>query len=499
MYPIKKRGLSTALSLALLVWVLCSTVAAPAFHSAEEETPWDLSYLLEADPATVTAGDLYDRAVFAEENYQAYHSVNGIIWKGIFEDTEDEHPSLYGTGGDSAIFTGFYLAAAVYRFLITGEEADLDIVFQTIRGLHILTHASGTPGVILRCAFPADQTEKWRYPDAWRSRIEAGFVYESPDNISDIGDPSDYYPAFIFYTRATKDQLTGILYGLGVALAELDPDEYKGNNNLYLKAQAVRSASRKIIDALWTRLEESRFVIKDHHNKTGSTAILVTGLLKVQLLAVYRKALEEFAEPDDDERLRIEKLYSNEFKAAFFLNDGNFSSLFNRSSLTGSYYSNNLRFARSFTVHLLEEDADRKEKVVEYMKKHVWQYVNDHRNTHFIFLYSTASSDESKLKDGVLGLQELSLRPLRNWSSPLYDQNFYPPPLILLYGDVSDFVVPVHLRAPTGYFIWQKDPYKTGDSELETEGKKEATGLDFILPYWMGRYYGFLDPPLDPS
>ncbi len=41
---------------------------------------------------------------------------------------------------------------------------------------------------------------------------------------------------------------------------------------------------------------------------------------------------------------------------------------------------------------------------------------------------------------------------------------------VLLYGDVSDFVVPVHLREPTGYFIWQKDPFETGEGTPNTEG-----------------------------
>jgi hypothetical protein len=481
--------------LRLLLWIICVLIAAAAFDSHAQEEPWDLSYLTEADPTTVTWEDLYERAVFVEENYQDYHSVNGIIWKGYFADAQDEHPSLYGTGGDSALFTGFYLAAAVYRFLITQDEADLDIVFQTVRGLHILTHVSGIPGVIARCAFPADQPEKWRFPDAWRSRIEAELVYESPDDIPDIGNPADYYPVFTFYTKASRDQLTGILFGLGVALFELDPDDYEDNPQHYLKVQSIRNAIREIIYALWTRLEENCFIIRDHQNKTGTTAILVDGLLKVQLLAVYRAALEVFEGPADNEFRSIEKLYEKEFTAAFFLNDGNIDALFNRSSLLDGYYANNLRFARSFTIHLLEEDDERKDKVVEYMTKHIWRYVKDHKNTHFIFLYTVASLDKSTLDQGILGLQELSLRPLRNWSSPLYDQDFYPRLFILLYGDVSDYVVPVHLREPTEYFIWQKDPYKTGDGELNKEGKRESTGLDFILPYWMGRYYGFVDEP----
>ncbi len=480
-------------SIFAVLCVFCIAAAPAALCAGQESPPWDLSYLLDADPEAVTAADLYDRAVFLEENYRDYHSVNGIIWEGVFADIDDEHPSMYGTGGDSAIFTGFYLAAAVYRFVMTQEPVDLDTVSRTIRGLHILTHASGTPGVILRCAFPADQAETWRYPDAWNSRIDAGYVYESPDHVPDIADPSVCYPVFIFYTRATRDQLTGILYGLGVALAELGPEQYENNESLQEKVLEVRTAAGEIISALWERLSRNCFIIRDHYNKTGSTAIRVDGLLKVQLLAVYRAALTEEADPDKAELLRVSRLYRQEFRRAFFLNDGDAGSLFNRLSVIGSYYSYNLRFARSFTVHLLEDDPGRKQQVVDYMTKHVWQYVKDHRNTHFIFLYAAASTDDSRLEDGILGLKELSLRPLRDWSSPLYDRNCYPPPAVMLYGDVSDFVVPVHLREPTGYFIWQKDPFETGDGELETDAHKEATGLDFILPYWMGRRYGFLE------
>ena len=477
-----KRALS-------LFCVACLWYAGASFAGASQDVPLDAGGLLDADPDAVTLQGLKDRADWIEDNYQAFHSVNGIIWKGVFADAAHEHPSLYGTGGDSALFTGFYLAAAVYRFLVTRDDADLDTVFGTVRGLHILTHASGVPGVIARCAFPADRPGQWRYPDAWRSRIETGLVYESPDDVADMENPANCYPAFVFYTRATRDQLTGILFGLGVALALLDPEDYAGTGHQFSCVTLIRDAVRRIACALWNRLEQKCFIIMDHRNRTGSTAVLVDGLLKVQLLAVYRAAL------GGEECARIEELYLQEFRAAFFLNDGNVDALFNRSSLTGSYYAYNLRLARSFTVSLLESDGGRRATAARYMTKHVWRYVGDHRNSHFNMLYAAASRDETGLEDALRGLKELSLRPLRSFSSPLFGLDCYPPPLVLLYGDVSGYVVPVHLRKPTGYFIWQKDPFATGDGEPDPVGSKEATGLDFLLPYWMGRFYGFVDAP----
>jgi len=453
----------------------------------------DLSYLLDLDPDAVSDRDLYERAVALEENYQQHHSVNGILWEARYAEAEDERPTLYGNGGDSAIFSGFYLAGAVYRFRTTGEASDLQAAFEAARGLHILTHISGTPGVIARCAFPAARAAQWRYPEVWQERIDNGYVYESSADIPDIGDPSACYPVMIYYTRATRDQLTGILYGIGVALAELDPDDYSGETAPGVIE--VRDILQEVIRAVWGRLESTGFVIRDQEGKTGTTASLVTGLLRLQLLAVYRAALEGREGVEEKEYKRINRLYARAFARAFSLNDGDAAALFNRGSLLDGYYSYNLRFARSFAVHLLEKDPRRRDTVVDYMQKHVWRYVQDHRNTHFIFLYAAASGDLSRMDEAARSLRELSLRPLRNWSSPLHGINYYPPRPVLLYGDVSDFVVPVHLREPTGYFIWQRDPFQTGDGPINTEGLDEAIGVDFILPYWMGRYYDFLAAP----
>jgi len=489
------------LCLSLLVFLLLASrptsgtlfPAATNFFASENAHAEDLGYLLDLDPTAVTEQDLYERAVMLEDNYQAYHCVNGIIWEARYAEAIDEHPTLYETGGDSAIFTGFYLAGAVYRFVTTGSSNDLDAVFEAALGLHILTHVSGTPGVIARCAFPAASPQKWRYPEKWQDRIDRGYVYESPADIPDIANPSACYPVMIYYTRATRDQLTGILYGIGIALAELNPDDYSEETSRTV--QKVIGILQEVIHAVWDRLESTGFVIKDHEGKTGTTAIFVSGLLKLQLLAVYRTALEQRDGVNGEEYKCIDRLYTRAFSGAFCLNDGDVSALFNRRSLLDGYYAYNLRFVRSFTIHRLEKDSSRRTIVEDYMEKHVWQYVQNHRNTHFIFLYSAASGDSSKLDNATLSLQELSLRPLRNWSSPLNGIDYYPPRPVLLYGDVSDYIVPVHLRKPTGYFIWQKDPFQTGDGDVNTEGLTEATGLDYILPYWMGRYYGFINAP----
>ena len=58
---------------------------------------------------------------------------------------------------------------------------------------------------------------------------------------------------------------------------------------------------------------------------------------------------------------RIDRIHARTFARIFSLNDGDLSALFNRGSLLDGYYAYNLRLARSFTVHLLEQDRGRRD------------------------------------------------------------------------------------------------------------------------------------------
>ena len=51
--------------------------------------------------------------------------------------------------------------------------------------------------------------------------------------------------------------------------------------------------------------------------------------------------------------------------------------------------------------------------------------------------------------------------------------------------------IPVAARVPTD-FLWQRDPFQlTGGGT----GLIEGAGIDYILPYWMARYYGVITAP----
>src|SRR5258708_38569713 len=46
--------------------------------------------------------------------------------------------------------------------------------------------------------------------------------------------------------------------------------------------------------------------------------------------------------------------------------------------------------------------------------------------------------------------------------------------------------IPVPLRPPTD-FLWQRSPFQLNGGAI---GTLETAGIDYFLPYWMGRFYG---------
>ena len=460
----------------------------------------DLGWLLEVDPTTLSGKELFNKAVELESDYQKFHQSHGIIWTASYENVDDKIPTSYSAVADNALFTGFYLAAATYRFMVTNKEQDLDKILQTLRGIHILTHISGIPGVLARNAFPAEMAKNWKYPEGWRARIERGFVYKSASGVPDILNPDAFYPPMIFYARATRDQLSGILFGLAITIANLRKQELQQLSQLRRKIEECQKISAEIGTVVYNRLKSNRYKIRDHLGLTGTTASRVSGLLKLQLLALYKEILKDKG-----------NWYSHEYKEFMIKYRESFhqSILFNGRTnflqpLFGGYYAWNLRMARAFSIWILEDDPERRQKIVAFTRKRIWKFVRYHENSHFNFLfYAMNPEDQSKLFEGVLSLKRFYFRPMRSWNSPCilsekdpcHESRKGPSVIRQLLRMDKAYVIPAHLRKFSRFFIWQKDPFKVGDRDEKNLGNQRSPGLSYLLPYWMGRYYGFIAAP----
>lgn len=453
-------------------------------------TPHSTQSLYSAIPKSaiqeISPQQLEKHAEVLEKHYQQYNQVEGISWQSTRSDSQLAHPDRYGSGGDSCLFTGYKLASDAFRYQSTGRAEDLAYLLQSLRGLYILTHVTGTPGALARCAFPSDRAEQWGYPSSW-SRRDPRFVHTKNLSVPSLSDSAPTVVRMTYYTRATRDQLSGLIFGLAVAWHGLSRD--KTASSLAGKSPKEEGARRlvaTITQAIFDHLQNHDFRIRDENGFNDTFADKVSGLLLVQLLALYKETVQ-LSQPEKSAEVRA--LYEASFDDGFF----NLADYFHRFTNYQQYYAWNLRYLRGFSIFILEDDDDRKTRIRDWFQFRLWAFTSGHLNSQFIFIYLVIQpgADASSLKDGVFALKSLSLKTMRASQSPLAGDERKPGFFQVLVGDWDRFVIPPHLRKPTSYSTWQKEPWDTGKRN-NGQSFDDATGLDYLLSYWLARCYGFI-------
>src|SRR5262249_54512727 len=87
------------------------------------------------------------------ENIRARHMPFGIIVDPVFAARDSEEIVSYTHCGDSAIWTGHYLAAEAFRYRVTRSGDALNNVKAALSGLAAMLNVTGT-NLLSRCLIP---------------------------------------------------------------------------------------------------------------------------------------------------------------------------------------------------------------------------------------------------------------------------------------------------------------------------------------------------------
>ncbi|MCI0557426.1 MAG: hypothetical protein MN733_02945 [Nitrososphaera sp.] len=450
--------------------------------------PWNTNYLLALDPTVVTNAELESHAISIEKRFWRYSQSHGIVWPAWRSDGSLEYPDRWINGGDSGIFTGIALAGLSFKYRVTREPEDLEGLVKLLLGVYTLTHATGKPGVICRNAAPTTEAHKFGYPLEFADKIEAGFanlgpLLPDPINGGLIGGalPQNFW----YYTRGTKDQLTGIILGLAAAWKVLEPADIPDASKH--RAERARIVIAETTEDIYNHLIEHKWYIRNEAGKNDSSADYVDDLIRVVVLSLYK---ETSSLTNPIRQSIINEDYKKEFED--FIDLANTLAYADQFNNFDSYYGHNLRICRAFTIWLLETDPSRRDQIRDYVDSNIWIYVKDHRNAWFNFVRNTmwpAEGQENR-EDGLRGLKGLARRPTRMWSSPLFGQGKKPSIIAVTLNCTGGYVVDTHLRKPEDYWIWQKEPWDVGEAfpvtGWDVHGWGERSGIDFFTAYWLG-------------
>ena len=372
-------------------------------------------------------------ALAISANIQARHLPFGTIVDPFYASATSDTITGYTRCGDSAIWTGHYLAAEAYRYRVTGSPDALNNARKAIDAIKGLADVTGT-NLLPRCRI------------AIGSPFAGGIHSEEAAN-------GVYTNAALGYTwigNTSRDQYCGVLYGLGVAHLLLPP----------------QPAISETVTRLVTFLLDNNWTTPMPDGRPGTTFVLRPDVQLGILQVARRVNPSRFQSVYESHRARLAGAVSTPVA---------FDSL-----STSSYFKFNLIYITFFPLVHLEEEATRAPYERAYTIAR--NYTAGHQNAFFNMIDAALFGPDARRDAETRELLDLWLkRPRRDFFVDLRSK-------VPTCGDQACQPVPVDLRTPTD-FLWQRSPFQLFGGGAGTIGN---AGVDYLLPYWMARYYGVL-------
>jgi hypothetical protein len=356
-------------------------------------------------------------------------------------------PVSYTRCGDSALWTGHYLAAEAFRYRVTGSPHALDNVRLALGGITRLVDVTGRD-VLARCAVPADAP--------WVGDIT------SEEKANGVHTATLQGQSWVWIGNTSRDQYSGVFFGLATAY-DLIPD----------------TALRAQIAALGTRLLDNLIVATWNivmPDGTISTTFLIRPDQQLTLLEIGRLLNPNRYSSDYS---RLSGTLALTAPAPLVVDAADDSS---------SYFKFNLDFINLYSLIRLETNSFNK-TIYETGFKLVRSATDNHLNPHFNMIDRAlhgpnAARDAETRADLDAWLTRPRLDAFVDWRGK-----------VKTCGDQACDPLPVAQRPPAD-FLWQSSPFLLFGG---LQGNIEGAGIDYLLPYWMARYFGVIvesHPPL---
>jgi len=401
-------------------------------------------------------GPLTEAAYRLETEQAEVHIVRDLLLEVTFTSPESDEVVNYISFGDSPIWTGHYLAAQAYRYSVTGDPQAVENARRVVGGITRLLHVTGEPGRLVRFAVPQGDP----LADQWVGGERFEGSYE--------GVPHYWTGAFI-----SRDQYSGVMFGMALAYDLIDDDALR---------RQIRSNVRVILDYLMAN---------------GWTAKRPDGSIATAWWGSFDQILNYLQIGKRVDPWRYTWTYWGYSRSLSRLVPVPY--LIESVDVHGSYFKWNLDHINAFNLIRLERNRRLRGRYVEALNV-LRRATGSHQNAHFNRLVmGVVPGSRPALGPATVGyLHDWLERPRRYWpvvnsTDPSIAKRTYRPPTSQTTVTIARDPLPI-ARRPSTDFLWQRSAFQLdgfGDGRNVTTGS-QAPGVDFTLPYWMGRYYGLI-------
>lgn len=391
------------------------------------------------------------------ERLRRQHVRHGYVSHAQFAGREDTStPLLYASDNDG-LWTALYVAAESFRYAATGADDARSNARESAMALVRLQKVSGIPGFVARAVYRLGETNVERSAGEW---------HESPDR------------DWLWKGDTSSDELDGHFFGLSVfyELAADDSDR-----------EVVRASLQGVVDHLLA----NDYCLIDVDGLPTTWAVFSPGKLNhdpewwpekglnsCSILAYLNTAFEMTA----DRRYR--RAFEELVHEHHYLLNAVYAKILDPVELNHS--DDELAFCAYWPLIRFERDPQVRALMLASLERS-WQAERPERNPWFNYEYSILTGRRAEESASRQTLQELgSLGRIEACDNTRRADLGRMPYLSRDGAELADRVVPY---TEISLARWNADPYAL---RWGGDGASQSDGVEFLLPYWMGRWAGFL-------
>ncbi len=365
---------------------------------------------------------------------------------------------------DNAYMTGIYLGTLSMKFAVTGDPADRAAARESLEALHLLCEVSGEPGLLARAAWPIDKPMD--DDGIWRDSACGNYRWR--------GDVS-------------TDQVDGVMYGFTLAYDLIANEEERERiaRDVTAIADHIMANDMRIVDVDGEPTQWGRY---DPEYVSGWEKM--NALLWLQVLKVAAHVSGEERYEDLYREWALDRGYAElAVDARRNLNPAIPAAV--------NHSDDVLLYLAYLPLLMYEEDMEIRRYIAQSIRNS-WEGgrhpgVKPEANPFYAFIVARFLEDDSGVEDAINTLRWFPLDA--KWNSDT----------IAAYGQKFGFSfdptpqspepapgapIPVDRRIKD-WSAWVQNPYHSAGTRDE-DSAMEFNGHDYLLGYWMGRYYGYI-------
>ena len=472
-------------------------------------------------------GTLRDKADGYEDLAKRLHVHPDLKWMMgvVLPPALSEEQATYGdierwqSGENDGLWSGLYLTAEAYRYAVTKDPEALAMLNLLLEGQRIRMDVTGVPGVYTRqfippnvdgIACPDDLTryipDKEKDDNQWVRVGDDGCIQTVNATTMQFESSSkcglDAYKGYCWLDNVSQDEYSGHMLAHAAIAALVDDAGVQAKN-----AELLRKIGRHLVD---NQLElydwDGR---RTEHGKLWAGNV-VSGFMSAMSWG-FMKAVAEGTGDEDfrtyiDECLLLRTPSGEPCIDKMGAATKPYDELIGQSGLFFECKSNWNNFSMHMlslhTLLLLEKDPALRASVQDALTNDLWTPTNTdfglykQHNAFFDFIFA-ADKKLGPASDGpAVDAVRDAFCMMRQFPASEHARGVQCPPdqCVAACEDrfnepMTNYVRPMAERCMST-FVWWGSPYDIDDCTEDDRNIKPPA--DYLLPYWMGRYYGFI-------